>query len=553
MNIKSKLTWLDPRLSLPCLLPAAVFLAASLTPSLLPRPMLVQAVLSGLSFAVGYGLGAGWIALWRYLGLPAFGGRLARASGIVAAVICVSLVVVSLWHAVHWQNSLREIMGMEELPEFQPLLLVPVAVATFLLLLAVARVFRWLSVRASRGLARYVPRRVSIVVAVTVTAMLFWFSINGLLFGFLLRVADRSFQELDARIDDDLPRPTLASQTGSPESLVDWRDLGNQGRSFISGCPSAAELEEFFGTPVLAPVRVYVGLNSADSPAERARMALDELKRAGGFERSVLLLVTPTGTGWVDPAGQDPVEYLHRGDIATVTVQYSYLNSPLALMTQAQYGAETARALFQEVYGHWRSLPPESRPRLYLNGLSLGSHLSDLSFDLYDIIDDPFHGALWSGPPFRHQTWQEATARRDPGTPPWLPEFRKGAVVRFMKQDGVTGGKDNPWGNFRILFLQYPSDPITFFSPASAWRAPDWMDEPRGKDVSPSLRWFPVVTMLQLAIDMAVGTAPEGFGHTIAATDYIEAWLALTEPPGWDEAGLAKLRAFLEAREELDK
>jgi uncharacterized membrane protein len=432
-------------------------------------------------------------------------------------------------------------------------LFVPVAVATFFLFLALARVFRWLSVRASRGLARHVPPRVSGLVAVVVTAMLFYYAISGLLFGFLLRVADRSFQELDARIDDELPRPTLASQTGSPESLVDWRDLGHQGRNFISGCPTTEELKEFFGTPVMAPVRVYVGLNSAENPEERSQMALDELKRAGGFERSVLLLVTPTGTGWVDPAGQDPVEYLHRGDIATVTVQYSYLNSPLALMTQAQYGAETARALFQKIYGHWRSLPPESRPRLYLNGLSLGSHNSDRSFDLYDIIDDPFHGALWSGPPFRHETWRQSTARRDPGTPAWLPEFRKGAVVRFMKQGGVTGGKDNPWGKFRILFLQYPSDPITFFSPSVAWRAPDWMDKPRGKDVSPSLRWFPVVTMLQLAIDMAVGTAPEGFGHTIATTDYIDAWLALTEPAGWDETGLARLRAFLAARDESDK
>lgn len=105
-----------------------------------------------------------------------------------------------------------------------------------------------------------------------------------------------------------------------------------------------------------------------------------------------------------------------------------------------------------------------SIPKLYLSGLSLGSLNSDLSFDLYDIID-----------------------------------------------------------------------------------------EPRGNDVSPSLRWFPVVTMLQLAIDMAVGTAPEGFGHTIAATDYIEAWLALTEPPGWDEAELARLRAFLKASDELNE
>jgi uncharacterized membrane protein len=512
----------------------------------------LQAVLSGLSFAVGYGLGAGWIALWRYLGLPAPGGRMARKAGIIAAVICGSLVVASLWHTVHWQNSLRELMGMERVPGLQPFLFVPVAVATFLLFLGLARAFRWLSVRASRGLARHVPPRVSGLVAVLVTALLFWFAINGLLFGLLLRIADRSFQELDARIDDELPRPTLARQTGSPESLVDWRDLGHQGRNFISGCPSAEELKEFFGTAVMAPVRVYVGLNSADSPEQRARLALDELKRAGGFERSVLLLVTPTGTGWVDPAGQDPVEYLHRGDIATVTVQYSYLNSPLALMTQAQYGAETARALFREIYGHWRSLPPESRPRLYLNGLSLGSHNSDLSFDLYDIIDDPFHGALWSGPPFRHQTWQQSTARRDPGTPEWLPEFRQGAVVRFMKQGGVIAGKDNPWGKFRILFLQYPSDPITFFSPSVAWHAPDWMDKPRGGDVSPSLQWFPVVTMLQLAIDMAVGTAPEGFGHTIAATDYIDAWLALTEPQGWNEAELARLRALFKAEKDPD-
>jgi uncharacterized membrane protein len=79
------------------------------------------------------------------------------------------------------------------------------------------------------------------------------------------------------------------------------------------------------------------------------------------------------------------------------------------------------------------------------------------------------------------------------------------------------------------------------------------MDKPRGKDVSPSLQWFPVVTMLQLAIDMAVGTAPEGFGHTIAETDYIEAWLAITEPKGWDAAELARLRAYLKARDEPDK
>jgi len=45
------------------------------------------------------------------------------------------------------------------------------------------------------------------------------------------------------------------------------------------------------------------------------------------------------------------------------------------------------------VYDHLRTLPPESRPRLFLNGLSLGALNPDLSFDLFDLIDDPFHGS----------------------------------------------------------------------------------------------------------------------------------------------------------------
>jgi uncharacterized membrane protein len=84
-----------------------------------------------------------------------------------------------------------------------------------------------------------------------------------------------------------------------------------------------------------------------------------------------------------------------------------------------------------------------------------------------------------------------------------------------------------------MVVLQYASDPITFFEPSAAWRAPDWMDAPRGQGVSPDLRWYPIVTMLQLAADMVVGTAPPGFGHEYAHRDYISAWLALTGAQGW--------------------
>jgi uncharacterized membrane protein len=534
------------RLSIVGVLLGTVFLTVSLSPSLLPRPPAVQGLLAGTSFAIGYGTGVAGLALWRFLQLPEARPRLARTLKLVAAVLCALIAVSFLWQASTWQNSLRAMMGMQEVAGLRLASVGPIAIGVFALLLALARLFRRTFRFLSRQLARFVPPRVSHLVGGVVAVLLFWAWIDGLLFGFLLRTADQSFQQLDALIEDDLPPPSRPEQAGSSESLISWQQLGRQGRRFVSSGPGADELSAFFGTPTPAPLRVYVGLNSADTPAQRARLALEELKRVGGFDRSVLLLVTPTGTGWVDEAGQDPAEYLFRGDVATVVVQYSYLNSPLALLTQGAYGAENARAVFVEVYAHWRSLPADARPRLFLNGLSLGSLNSDLSFELVDIIDAPFNGALWSGPPFRNDSWRRMTRDRDPGSPAWLPVYRGGSVVRFMSQARGAREGYRDWGGFRIVFLQYASDPITFFDPSIAWREPDWMRHPRGPDVSPDLRWFPVVTMLQLAADMMVGTAPRGFGHEYAASDYIEAWLALAEPAGWTAAEVERLKALFD-------
>src|SRR6185312_8709303 len=139
------------------------------------------------------------------------------------------------------------------------------------------------------------------------------------------------------------------------------------------------------GRNSLEPIRVYVGLRSAETPEARAKLALQELKRVGAFDRSVLIVVTPTGTGWVDPAALDSVEYLHDGAVASVALQYSYLGSWLYLLSGADYGADAARALFKEVYGYWTTLPKERRPKLYLHGLSLGAMNSEQSTDLFEV------------------------------------------------------------------------------------------------------------------------------------------------------------------------
>lgn len=533
-------------LSLVGVLVGTLFLSASLAPSLLPRPFAVQGVLSGLSFGAGYGVGVFAQSLWRTLQLPVPQARAARVLSLAGGLVCAVIALSFLWRASTWQNALRALMGMEDAPGLRPWIVGPIAAVVFGVVLALARAFRRTFQFLSSWLARHVPSRISQLLGILIALSLFWSLIDGVLLRFAFKAADRSFQQLDTLIEDDLPAPTRPDQTGSAASLVSWQDLGRQGRRFVSGGPDSTTLSAYFGATLPAPVRVYVGLNSAETPEQRAQLALAELERAGGFGRSVLVVATPTGTGWVDPAGQDTLEYILRGDVATVAVQYSYLNSPLALLTQGAYGAETARAVFTAIYERWRALPATGRPRLYLNGLSLGSLNSASSFDLFDIVDDPFDGVLWVGPPFRNESWRRMTQQRDPGSPAWLPRFRQGAVVRFMNQDRGRRDEYGPWGNFRILFLQYGSDPITFFDPSIAWREPAWMKSPRAPDVTPDLRWFPVVTMLQLAADMVVGTAPRGFGHEIAPEDYIDAWIALIEPDGWTAPEVDRLRRVFE-------
>lgn len=531
------------------LLLGTLFFAASLTPTLVPRTHLTQGVLAGACLAAGYGLGVLWHWLWAYLELPEPRGRAARIINAAITVACLAVLVLFLWRAAHWQNTIRALMDMEPVTSAHPFKVSAIALLTFAVLLGLGRLFKLVTRALAAQVRRVVPRRVANVAGAVIAIVIFWSLANNVLFRAALHVLDASFREFDALLEPDRPQPTAPGKTGGPESLISWQQLGRAGREFIASGPSAEEIRAQTGRDALEPIRVYVGLPGADSPAARATLALAEMKRVGAFQRSTLVVVTPTGTGWIDPAAMDSLEYLLHGDVASVALQYSYLSSPLSLLAQPEYGSEAARALFAEVYGYWTTLPKASRPKLYLHGLSLGAMNSARSAELFEMIGDPIQGALWSGPPFESRVWRHITDARNPGSPAWLPEFRDGAFVRFMNQHGSPVPADTPWGPMRIVFLQYASDAITFFDFRDLYRRPAWMYPPYGPDVSPELRWVPVVTMLQLALDMSVSTeTPIGFGHVYAPQHYVDAWLAVTGAPDWAPDALASLKRHLIAR-----
>lgn len=536
-------------LSVSGLVLGTLLFAASLTPMLVPRTYLTQGALSGACFAAGYGVGVALRWLWSYLELPEPRDRLRRSLKIAVAALCALVAVLFLWWSVDWQNAIRRVMAMEPVGSAHPFAVCAIAVSTFLVLIALARLFKAVARLIARGAARFLPRRVSRVVGFALAILLFWTIANGVLLRYALQGLDASFARIDGLIEPDRPQPSDPLKTGSAASLVGWRELGRAGREYVATGPTAAEIASVTQQDALEPLRVYVGLGAAGTAEERAALALKELQRVGAFERSVLVVVTPTGSGWIDPAAMPPLEFLHRGDVASVALQYSYLASPLSLLVEPEYGAEAARALFAAVYRHWTALPRDRRPKLYLHGLSLGAMNSEKSLELFEVLGDPIQGAVWSGPPFKARLWRSFTEYRNAGSPAWLPEFRDGSLVRFMNQDGATVPHDAPWGPLRLVYLQYASDAITFFDYRDLYRRPDWMDEPRGPDVAPELRWYPLVSMLQLALDMAVaGGTPMGYGHVFAPEHYVEAWIAVTDPPGWSAEEIAQLKQYLAAR-----
>ncbi|MBX8812338.1 alpha/beta-hydrolase family protein [Pseudochrobactrum algeriensis] len=546
-----KPVWLEKfwsSLSLIGMLLGTLFFAASLTPSLVPRPFLIQGVLSGACFAIGYGIGVFLFWLWNYLQLPKPKGRISTIIKITAMAVTIITAMVFLWHAADGQNSIRSLMGLEKVESAHPLKTGLIALITFVILIALARLFQLIYRSSSRWLDRYIPPRLSRFTGFLVAAVIFSMAINGVLFRFGLHVMDSSYRQFDALMEAEVPQPQDPLKSGSAASLVKWDELGRMGRSYVSSGPDAQQISNFTGRPAQNPLRVYVGLRSAETAKERAKLALAEMIRVGAFDRSLLLVTIPTGTGWVDEMGIDPVEYLHDGDIASVAVQYSYLASWLSLLVEPGYGSETATALFDEVYDYWTKLPKDTRPKLYLYGLSLGAMNSQLSSELFQVLGDPYQGALWSGPPFTSRLWRSITNNRNEGTPEWLPEFRDGSYARFTNQNNALKLPNSHWGPMRIVYLQYASDPIVFFDPKDFYREPDWMKAPRGPDVSPQLKWYPVVSMLQLAIDLMLATTtPIGHGHVYAPQHYIDAWVEVTNV-NWSQTDIDRLKEHFIAK-----
>ncbi|MBJ7350762.1 MAG: hypothetical protein JHD12_09310, partial [Rhodococcus sp.] len=202
-----------------------------MTPSLLPRVWYLQAVATGISVAIGYGVGClvawvvrrcgvspNWSEQWRRRGWWALAA---------AAVVVIPLfLILGSW----WQQIVRRLVGVEDpgRPLYIAVLVLSLVVAVAVL--ALARLLR----RATRALTRwakqYVPRPLARIASVIVVALLVVFAVNGALIRGIVAGAEKSASTADRGNHEGVEKPDAAELSGSDASNEDWDSLGQEGR-----------------------------------------------------------------------------------------------------------------------------------------------------------------------------------------------------------------------------------------------------------------------------------------------------------------------------------
>jgi uncharacterized membrane protein len=227
-------------------------------------------------------------------------------------------------------------------------------------------------------------------------------------------------------------------------------------------------------------------------------------------------------------------------------MQYSYLPSWLSLLVDQSKVTGTASALITAVRARWEALPAQSRPKLVLFGESLGSYGTETAYPDLASLAGGADGALLVGPPFVNPIWNQLVDERDDSSPVWRPVHGGGDTVRFVQD--ATELRTSTGPPPKVLYLQNASDPIVWWSPELLVQPPDWLDDPRGPDVSPDMHWYPGITFWQTLVDLFFANdVPSGHGH-VYGSSVADGWAELLPPPGWTTDDTVRLRALLDAR-----
>ncbi len=540
--------WMFAPLNYGGLVGAVVFFALTMTPTLIPRSWQLQGLLAGLTAAIGYGLGSFILKIVRgYVSKIEPDELKKKRLWQVLYIAGPILVIASVLAGEHWDKQLRQLMTMDYREPWQVVTMVILSVVFAVILIGVGRgvkgFFHFLDLLAKK----IMPPKVAKIVGFSLAAGFVIYVILGGLAQNIFSAIDYAASIKNDTVQTDLAIPTTPLRSGSPESYISWEQLGAKGREFIAGGPSVDEINSFSNRKTaVEPIRIYGGLRYADTLDERIDLILKELERTDAYARKAIFIQTPSGNGEIPPVNADAPEYILDGDTAQVALQYSYAPSATTMLTNPGVGNEAGEKIVNAIVEKVNSLPENSRPKVFVAGESLGSSSTEAAFESASDMVDKVNGVVMVGPTFFNKIREELIDSRDESSPVWLPIIDEGKNFRFAREPANLYLPDTEWQDKRIVYLANSSDPVGWFSVRTLYSRPEFLNDPRGPDVSPSMHWIPVVTFWQQLLDLQFASgAPSGHGHRYGL-NVVDGWAGVINPDGWTGQQTQRLREYLQ-------
>lgn len=530
--LRGRVVWTLP--SYAGLLGAALGFVASLTPSLLPRALVFMILVTAVGTAAGYAAGTAveWFARTAASLTAAYPTR--TVTLVTLSVVWIPALVFAPL-SIAWQQAQQQELNMPRaLPGALTLIVVSLAIAVMLILVGrsirsmvrgiasvitrVPPLMRWVNPHFER--VRWVRATVSVVLIV-----LLFGAINGA-FAYLMSSYDDTNASAEGQVKGD-----LGVSSGSPESLLSWETLGREGRYFVSNAMTPAEISAITDRPAEQPVRLYVGMQQADTFEARAALAVEELDRVDAWSREYVAIVGVTGTGWVDPDAVNSIETVTGGDVVTVATQYTAVPSWIGFVIDSQTTIDQNKATIDAVLARWRQLDENDRPELILFGESLGSMGTQGAWqagDSPETVTKEIKRIIWIGPPAESTLWKSWQANRTAG-PAWDPVIGDGSITRVLVETKDPGryARETPPS---IVFAAHANDPVVYWRPDLFIFQPSWTLPPLGPGVMPQLRWFPFITGFQVGMDLISGGAPPEVGHNYSADMAAAVAMGISDP-----------------------
>ncbi len=446
--------------------------------------------------AMGQGLAAGSLASLTVNALRR--SRRPLRDGAVVGALGAAAGGISIFRSLRAQMARREDVDP---PPPRPLPAVAQSATVAAVLAAVVNGYRF----SGTALARILRERLALpptaaTVAGGLGATVAWGAVAAAFADTFVRGMELYNRVVDPGYDEP---PTSAARSAGPGSVTTFSRTGRQGRRFILDVPSADDIASVMGVPARAePVRVFVGYDQARTPEERVKLALSELERTGAYDRAVLIVGSPAGTGLVDSIPFETADYLLAGDSAGVAVQYERLPSLLAIH-RVGVGGLHLRLLLEGIGAALDRRGAKRRPRVLLYGESLGSWagqnaLLGAGSGVAALDRLGVERALWVGSP-HYSGWMRAVLEGGQSAE---------SVVEVPSAQALEQLGAPALSKLRAVLLTHHNDPVSKLSLDLFVRRPEWLGADRPPGVSSRQRFSPVITVLQTALDTANATNP---------------------------------------------